>query len=309
MINTRKVKAVFLGRRGEGGLLRRIITYVLLIGISFIYLYPIMRMLSLSLMSLEDLNDSQVNWLPTTLYFENYVRAWIALSYPKALLDSLIVSILPTICILLSSSLIGYGLARYDFPLKKFILIMCVVNFVLPTILTSIPNFVLYNNLGLLDTLWAYILPALFGFGLRESLFILIFFQFFRIIPEELFEAAEIDGANEIKSFFVIAIPLSLTAFLICFLYSFVWYFNETTMASLYFREQFTTLAQALLNFNYTYNQKYPSGSASGDAANTFNKGVLFAGTILSILPLIIVYAVAQRWFIEGVDKSGLAGQ
>jgi len=183
------------------------------------------------------------------------------------------------------------------------------VNFVLPTILTTIPNYVLYNKLGLIDTLWAYILPAMFGFGLRQSLFILIFFQFFRIIPEELFEAAEIDGCNQIKSFFIIAIPLSITAFIICFLYSFVWYFNETTMATLYFSSKYTTLAQSLMSFNESYNRLFPSGSATGAGTDTYNQGVLFAGTLLSIAPLIIVYAIAQKWFVEGIDKSGLAGQ
>lgn len=304
-----KIRALLLGKRGEGGLLSRIILYILLIGISFIYLYPILRMLAMSFMTIEDLNDSQINWIPSTIYFTNYVRAVQALNYFKSLLNSILVSVVPTLVLLISSSLIGYGLARFEFPLKKFILIMCVVNFVLPTILTSIPNYVLYNKLGLIDTLWAYILPAMFGFGLRQSLFILIFFQFFRIIPEELFEAAEIDGCNQIKSFFIIAIPLSITAFLICFLYSFVWYFNETTMATLYFSSKYTTLAQSLMSFNESYNRLFPSGSATGAGTDTYNQGVLFAGTLLSIAPLIIVYAIAQKWFVEGIDKSGLAGQ
>ena len=304
-----KIKKVFLGSRGEGGLLRRIIIYIILIGISFIYLYPILRMLALSFMGLEDLNDSQVNWIPTTIMLSNYVKAFQALNYMKALGNSLLVSVIPTICILLSSSLVGYGLAKYRFRGRTFILIMCVVNFVLPTVLLSIPNYVLYNRLGLIDTLWSYILPALFGFGLRESLFILIFFQFFRIIPHDLYEAAEIDGCNEIKMFFVVAIPLSVTAFLICGLYSFVWYFNETTMASMFLKQNYKTLAQALISFNETYARKFPTGKATGADANTFNQGVLFSGTLLSILPLIIVYAFTQRWFIDGIDKSGLAGQ
>ena len=308
-MNFTKAKKVLLGSRGEGGLLKKIMVYVLLVGISFIYLYPILRMLALSFMSLEDLNDSQVNWIPTSINWLNYSKAFQALSYMKSFGNSMLLSVVPTICILLSSSLVGYGLAKYRFRGRIFILLMCLVNFVLPTVLTSIPNYVLYNRLGLLDTLWAYILPALLGFGLRESLFILIFFQFFRMIPHELYEAAEMDGCSEIKMFFIIAIPLSLMAFLICFLYSFVWYFNETTLAAMYFRENYTTLARALMRFDETYRTRFPSGSATGAEANTFNQGVLFSGTLLSIIPLIIVYAFTQKWFIEGVDKSGLAGQ
>ena len=304
-----KLKKVLLGSRGEGGLLKKIMIYVLLVGISFIYLYPILRMLALSFMSLEDLNDSQVNWIPTTMNFINYSKAFQSLSYMKSLWNSMLLSVVPTICILLSSSLVGYGLAKYRFRGRIFILIMCLVNFVLPTVLTSIPNYVLYNKLNILDTLWAYILPALLGFGLRESLFILIFFQFFRMIPHELYEAAEMDGCSEIRMFFIIAIPLSLMAFLICFLYSFVWYFNETTLASTYFRGKYITLARSLMRFDIDYRTRFPSGSATGAQADTFNQGVLFAGTLLSIAPLIVVYAFTQKWFIEGVDKSGLAGQ
>ncbi len=304
-----KLKKVLLGSRGEGGLLKKIVIYVLLVGISFIYLYPILRMLVLSFMSLEDLNDSQVNWIPTPLNFINYSKAFTALSYMKSLWNSMLLSVVPTICILLSSSLVGYGLAKYRFRGRIFILVMCLVNFVLPTVLTSIPNYVLYNKLNILDTLWAYILPALLGFGLRESLFILIFFQFFRMIPHELYEAAEMDGCSEIKMFFIIAIPLSLMAFLICFLYSFVWYFNETTLAAMYFKDKYTTLARSLMRFDETYRTRFPSGNATGAQANTFNQGVLFSGTLLSIAPLILVYAFTQKWFIEGVDKSGLAGQ
>ena len=304
-----KLKKVLLGSRGEGGLLKKIMIYVLLVGISFIYLYPILRMLALSFMSLEDLNDSQVNWIPTTMNFINYSKAFQSLSYMRSLWNSMLLSVVPTICILLSSSLVGYGLAKYRFRGRIFILIMCLVNFVLPTVLTSIPNYVLYNKLNILDTLWAYILPALLGFGLRESLFILIFFQFFRMIPHELYEAAEMDGCSEIRMFFIIAIPLSLMAFLICFLYSFVWYFNETTLASTYFRGKYITLARSLMRFDIDYRTRFPSGSATGAQADTFNQGVLFAGTLLSIAPLIVVYAFTQKWFIEGVDKSGLAGQ
>lgn len=304
-----RLKTILLGKRGVGGLISKAFIYIILIGISFIYLYPILRMLAMSLMTLEDLNDSQVNWLPNKLNFDNYVRAFNALNFMKSFGNSLLVSILPTIFIIITSSLVGYALARYRFPLRKFVLAMCVVTFVLPTILTAVPNFVLYSDLHLTKTLWAYILPAALGFGLRQSLFILIFFQFFRILPDELFEAAEIDGCGEFGKFFVIGIPLSTTAFLITFLYSFVWYFNETTMTTLYFGSKFTTLAQSLTSFRTVYEQMFNGSNASGLGAESFNQGVLFAGTLLSISPLLIVYAIAQRWFIEGIDKSGLAGQ
>ncbi len=291
------------------GTVYKIFLYAILIGISFIYLYPILRMVSMSLMSLEDLNDTQRNWIPSVLYFNNYAKAFKSLDYMRCLKDSLIVSVIPSLVSLVSSSLVGYGLGAFEFRGKKLILGILLINFIVPSILTSLPTFVMYRSIGILDSLLAYIVPAAVGFGIRQSLFILIFYQFFRQIPKELYEAAEIDGASQFRIFIQIAIPLTLTAFLICFLYSFVWYFNETTLVTLYFPTKYHTLQRAINTFDQTYRKLFQTGNAIGAEAESYNQGILFGGTLLSISPLIIVYAFCQKWFIEGVDKSGLAGQ
>jgi multiple sugar transport system permease protein len=182
--------------------------------------------------------------------------------------------------------------------------------FLLPTILVSIPTYVIYNNLKMLESLKAYIFPALTGFGLRQSVFILIFYQFFKMVPTELSESAEVDGANSVQIFFKIAIPMVIPAFIICVLYSFVWYWNETTLAIAYFKGKYTTLQIALSQFESMYRQLYPSGSIGlGSANEMFNQGVLFAGTTLTILPLIILYIFTQRWFVESADRAGIAGE
>ena len=304
-----KASRVFKRALRSDGLIVKILLYSILIGISFIYLYPILRMLAMSLMTLEDLNDVQRNWLPSSLYFNNYVKAFKSLDYMKSLKDSIVVSVLPSLISLVSSSLVGYGLGVYEFKGKKLILGMLVILFVVPTILTSLPTFILYRTIGILDSISAYIVPAIFGFGIRQSLFILIFYQFFRQIPKELLEAAEIDGCSQFRIFVQIAIPLSVTAFLICFLYSFVWYFNETTLVTLYFPNKYRPLARAINTFDQTYRKMFTTGTGIGAEAEQYNEGILFAGTILSITPLLIIYAIAQKWFIEGIDKSGIAGQ
>lgn len=291
------------------GAVYKIAIYSILIGISFIYLYPILRMLAMSLMTLEDLNDVQRNWLPSSFYLSNYVKAFKSLNYMDALKDSLIVSVLPSLVSLVSSSLVGYGLGIYNFKGKKVILGILVALFVVPTVLTSLPTFILYRTIGILDSITGYLVPAIFGFGIRQSLFILIFYQFFRQIPKELLEAAEIDGASQFRIFIQVAIPLTVTAFLICFLYSFVWYFNETTLVTLYFPTKYRPLARAINTFDQTYRKMFTTGTGIGAEAEQYNEGILFAGTLLSIAPLLLVYAVAQKWFIEGIDKSGIAGQ
>ena len=309
-LNRKSVKKFLFGHRGEAGFIGKFFMYLLLIGISFIFLYPILKMLSRSFMGLEDLMDPSVIWIPTKLVFKNYLKAAEVLKFFKSLGDSLKVGIFPTLCAVVSSSLIGYGFAHFEFPLKKLWMGLLVGAFLLPTMLMSIPTYVIFSRLNILGSLKAYIYPALTGFGLRQSVFILIFYQFFKVIPKELSESAEIDGANEFGIFLRIAVPMSIPAFIICMLYSFVWYWNETILATTYFKGNITTLQMALSSFEYTYSHNFTPGSIGiGAAAESFNQGVLFAGTILTILPLILLYAFTQKWFVESADRSGIAGE
>lgn len=308
-LNTPKIKRFLFGRYGEHGLITKIFLYTILIGISFIFLYPILQMLVTSFMGLEDLIDPTTIWIPSKFVFKNYVYAYRTLNFAKALKDSIIVSLFPTIFSIISSSLIGYGFAQFSFPGKKIWLSLVVVVFLIPTLLMNIPTYVLYNSLGLLKSLKAYIYPAICGYGIRQSVFILIFYQFFKMMPKELSESAEVDGASAFQIFIKIAIPTAIPAFIICVLYSFVWYWNETTLATSYFAGKYRTLQMAVVNFESVFREKFPSGNVGLDSANeSFNQGVLFAGTILSILPLLILYAFTQKWFVESADKVGIAG-
>lgn len=302
-------KKFVLGERGESGFVGKFFMYLLLIAISFIFLYPILKMVSKSFMGLEDLMDPTVIWIPTKFVFKNYAKANQVLNFWKTFGESLKVAIFPTLCAVFSSSLIGYGFAHYDFPLKKFWMAILIVIFLLPTLLMSIPTYVIFKNLDMIGSLKSYIYPALTGFGLRQSVFILIFYQFFKVIPKELSESAEMDGASELGIFIRIAIPMSIPAFIICMLYSFVWYWNETVLATQYFQGNIVTLQVALSNFERFYNEQFGTGSIGiGSAAESFNQGVLFAGTMLTILPLLILYAFTQKWFVESADRSGIAG-
>ena len=308
-VKRKSLKKFLLGHRGESGFVGKFFMYLLLIGISFIFLYPILKMLAISFMGLEDLMDPSVIWIPTKFVGSNYAKASEVLNFWKSLGDSLKVGIWPTLCAVISSSLIGYGFAHFDFPLKKMWMGILISVFLLPTMLMSIPTYVIFSKLNMLGSLKSYIYPALTGFGLRQSVFILIFYQFFKVIPKELSESAEMDGASELGIFVRIAVPMSVPAFIICMLYSFVWYWNETVLATTYFKGSLTTLQMALSNFEYTYRQTFGGGAIGiGAAAEAFNQGVLFAGTILTILPLLLLYAFTQKWFVESADRSGIAG-
>lgn len=306
----RSFKNILLGSYTRTGLLKIIFLYAILIGISFVFLYPLLQMLVTSFMGLEDLVDPSTVWIPNKIVFSNYVKAAETLKLWKSLYNTILVSLIPSLCVVASSACIGYGFARHTFRGKKFIFALVIVVFLLPTVLTSIPTYVTYNKLNMLKSLKSFIYPALTGFGLRQSIFILIFYLFFKDIPNELIESAQMDGAKSLTIFFRICIPLTLSAFLITFLYSFVWYWNETSLATMYLKDSYTTLPMQVANFKKLYELLYPSGSVGLESASeTYNQGVQFAGTILSILPLLIVYFFTQKWFIESADRSGIAGQ
>lgn len=308
-IRKRKIKRFFFGSVDSSGIISKLFLYIILIGISFIFLYPVLKMLITSFMSLEDLIDPTVNWVPSSVMLENYVKAAKVLKFKDALWDSIVVSLVPTVLSVISSALIGYGFSQFNFPGKKIWFAAVVLVFLVPTILLSIPTYVLYNNLGLLKSLKAYMYPAMVGFGLRQPVFIFIFYQFFNGIPNELSEAAEVDGANAFQTFIKIAVPLAIPAFIICTLYSFVWYWNETNLALSYFQGEYTTLQIAVSQFENMYRELFPGGNVGMDSASqAFNEGVLFAGTMLSILPLLVLYAFTQRWFVESADRAGIAG-
>jgi multiple sugar transport system permease protein len=156
--------------------------------------------------------------------------------------------------------------------------------------------------MGLLGSPLSIILPALFGQGVNSAIFILIYRQFFSMAPKAFDEAAEIDGAGELKIFFNINLPLAAGAILTTFLFSFVWYWNETYISGLFLEGEFKSLQIRLLNFTSEFS------SMEGSTAE-MNEGVRLAATLLIILPMLIVYLCLQRYFIEGVERSGIAGE
>lgn len=302
-----KMKRMILGMQGTDGILFKLLIYGLLVGIGFVYIYPLIYMGSYSFKSLDDLLNPLVNWIPTQLYLENYKRAYEVLNFIPTLLETLYVAAIPAVAQTAVGAVVGYGLARFDFKGKKVIFILVLATFIIPPQVTLIPRYIFFNELNILGSLNAFLLPAAFGQGLNSAIFILIFYQFFRMVPKALEEAAQIDGAGHFRIFFTIALPMAVPGIIISFLFSFVWYWNETYLAAIYFGDSLTTLPLQLQKFVATYQQMFPA--EMGLSGNKLNEGIKMAGTLLSILPLLIVYFITQRWFVEGVDRSGITGE
>lgn len=274
------------------------------------YLYPILYMFSTSFMNRDDLLDSSVKWIPSTLFVQNYIDAGKSMDFWVSLLKGIVIAGVPTLCNVAVCMLVGYGFARFEFKGKKILLGLLIFSYILPSQVTMIPTYVLYNNMKIVGTLWAFILPAIFGNGINSAIFILIFYQFFRQVPKVLIEAAQIDGAGYFKSFIKIAVPSAGPAILTVFLFSFVWYWNESYLTSLYVQglsanSFWVNLVVQLSNFDTSFNTM----AQTGDAATNLNECVRMAATALSVLPLLIMYLFLQKHFVESIDRTGITGE
>ena len=229
-----KLSIFLFGTREKQGVGKQIVVYGLLICIGFVYLYPMLYMLATSFMNRDDLLDTSVKWIPSTLYYQNYIEAAKSMDFWASFAKGIIIAGLPTLCNVIVCMIVGYGFARYEFRGKTLMMGLLIFSYILPSQVTMIPTYVLYNNMGILGTLWTFILPALFGNGLNAPIFILIFYQFFKQVPKVLMEAAAIDGAGHFKRFFSIAVPSAVPAIVTVVLFSFVWYWNESYLTELY---------------------------------------------------------------------------
>ncbi len=311
-----RFRKLMLGSTEKRGVLMSIVVYVLLITIAFIYMYPILYMLSRSFMEKSDLLDASAKWIPSTVTLKNYSDAIATMDYWNSLAKNLYLAAVPTLCQVFICSMVGYGLARYNFPLKKFWMGVLILSFLLPTQTTALPNYLLFSRLKLVDgSIRPFLLTAILGQGFKSVLCILIFFNFHRQIPQSLVEAAEIDGAGHLKAYFGIAIPLSAAAIVVVTLFSFVWYWNETYLVRMYLgygttrSTGLTTLMLELQRFEDSYNSTFDARASSVTSTNKLNDAIRMAGTMLSIAPLMIMYFFLQKRFVESVDRAGITGE
>lgn len=306
-MNNRKatIQKFFLGRHFTDGILFKVTIYVLLISIGFVYLYPMLYMISNSLKSQSDIINPMINWIPSEFFMGNYQSAFRVLNYFDTFYKSLLVTLVPALIQTVITSIIGYGFATFNFKFKKIWFVLVLLTFIIPPQVYMIPRYVMFFRLYLYQTPFSIILPALFGQGLNSAIFILIFYQFFRMIPKALNEAAEIDGASSFYIFFRMAIPLSVPAYITSFLFGLVWYWNETYISSLFLDSSSANLQLKLANFV----SEYQAVSGGSQDLVMLNEGVRLAATLLIILPMIIVYFSMQRFFVEGVEKTGITGE
>ena len=303
-----KSKKWIFGNQKDYGILTKIIMYVLLLAIGYVFLYPLLVLLSTSFKSIYDLSNPLVNWIPETFYFENYKRAYIVMGGMEVIIRSLLVMGLTAVIQTLVSALVGYGLAKYPSWATRIILALVLIMFLIPGDLLYLPQYVMYTTLKIKNTLWPLLLPTSLGQGLSSSVFIFIFYQFFCMTPKSLDEAAQIDGAGHYRTFWSINLRSATPAIVVSVALSFVWNWNDSDFAGRYLGEEFKTVALALQWFEGRYASQFPFDNQNNPMLR-YNNGVLMAGTILSLIPLLALYIPLEKKLVESIDQTGITGE
>ncbi len=298
----RKTKYALLGKEADQGLLFKLFIYVILIDTAYIYLNPLFFMISTMVKDAADLVDPAVNWVPRVIYLGTLQEAWVMLDYAKAFLLSTGLTLAIAASQTLLCAVAGYAFARLEFPLKTFWMFCLLLTFIVPPQLTILPMLLAASELGWINKLYPLLLPALFGHGLKGALFVIIFRQFFSTQPKDLEEAARIDGANVFKVFYKVMLPLARPAIIVVFLFSFVWNWNDSYYPAMYLiNAQDVPLSLGM--------SKISAGIEARIAENgptVFDEPIKMATSFLMILPPLVLYMFTQRYFVEGVERTGL---
>jgi multiple sugar transport system permease protein len=299
-----KAKLMVLGRSVSDGLLAKLVIYFLLSVVAYLYLQPILYMISTMLKTLADMYDPTVRWIPRQATFENIAKAFEGLQYPKALLVTSTIALTCSIMQVIVCAMTGYALARLSVPFRALFVALIILTFVIPPQVIIIPLYVIFSKLGLLNTLFVFLVPAMLGQGVKAALFILIFMQFFRSQPPSLEEAAKLDGASTFRLFAGIMLPLARSACLVVFLFSFIWYWNLYYEPSMFLTKGFTPLSIRLEMLEEILNPTLLGNTRT--IVNPITEGTKMAAAFMIILPPILVFMVLQKWFVSGIERTGI---
>ncbi|WP_442951629.1 carbohydrate ABC transporter permease [Paenibacillus sp. GYB003] len=297
-----RTRYVVLGKEADKGLLFRAFIYLILIDVAYIYLNPILFMITTMVKNSADLLDPAVSWVPRAIYTGVLQDAWTKLKYPSSFTISAILSLSIAVFQTVSCAIAGYAFARLEFPFKRTLFFCLILTFIVPTQVIILPNLIAASQLGLMKTYIPIVVPALFGHGLKGALFVIIYRQFFSTQPKELEEAAKIDGANVFRIFYKVMLPLAKPAILVVFLFSFVWTWNDYYLPSMYLNG----VKEVPLSMGISQISAVLTQQAAEFGPSIFDEPLKMASSFLIILPPLVLYMFTQRWFVEGVERTGL---
>lgn len=292
---------------------------ILLIGISYVILYPILSKLSVAFMDRGDLKDLTVKWVPRHFTLKNVKTVASILDYGKTVLKTFLLCGAVSLLQISACTLAAYGFARFKFKGRGIIFALVIGTLVIPpqtymvTLLTQFQEFDFLGiiklftggkGINVLNTVWPFLLTAATGTGIRAGLFIFLTRQTFRGMPYELEEAAKVDGANVARTFVSIMLPNVVPTVLVCFILTFVWQWNDTFYVSVYASE-LGLIAQKLDSLGVLVTTYLDGWSTVSDA---YTGLLVSVGYLMGMAPLLVMFLGCQKFFIQGIERTGLVG-
>ena len=267
-----------------------ILIYLILITLGVLFLYPLLWMIATSLRTNQEIAAAGMDLIPETLRFENYANAFDSFPVWIYLRNTLITTLIPVIFLPLSSSIVAFAFARIRVPGRNIIFMIMLSTMFLPGQVTIIPQFIIFRNLGMINTLYPLFITSIFG----SPFWIFLLRQFYAGLPKSLEEAALLDGATMFQIWWRIFLPLSRPALVAMSVLVFMGGWNNFFGALVYLHsDKWKTLPLALQGFQGRYLTNTPE---------------LMAVTLVVIAPLIVLFFLAQRAFIEGITFTGVKG-
>ncbi|PRX60217.1 carbohydrate ABC transporter membrane protein 2 (CUT1 family) [Cohnella sp. SGD-V74] len=264
--------------------------YVLLVIGAGVMILPFLWMISTSLKGQGSMFDYPPRLIPRPVQWDNYYRAWTTLPVGLAYLNSLKIALLVTAGSLLTSSMAGYAFAKMKFLAKQPLFVVLLMTMMIPGQVTLIPMFMWFSQINWVDTHWPLILPPI----LSNAFGVFLLRQFMAAIPNELEDAGKIDGLNPWQSYWKIMLPNCKPALAALGIFTFMGNWNNFLTPLIYLNDQNKfTLPLIISSFKGLYTTDWP---------------LLMAASCISLVPVLIVYLFAQRYFIEGITLSGLKG-
>lgn len=273
---------------------KKILVHVFVILVGFLMIYPLLWLLSSSFKPTEEIFSTKT-FFPKIITLNNYIDGWKGLSgysFGRFFINSFYVAIMGVIGTVISSSMAAYSFSKLEFTFKKALFAIMMVTLMLPHHVTLIPQYIIFNKLQWINTYLPLIVPKFFGV---QAFFIFLLVQYMRTLPNEIIEAARIDGCNKFAVFVRIIVPLSVPVIITTSILTFLWTWNDFFSQLLYLNEiSKFTIAIALRMFI--------------DSSGGSTWGSLFAMSTLSLIPLFAMFITFQKYVIEGITSGSVKG-
>lgn len=288
---------IALGPRQRNALVRAACGYAVLVVVAIILLGPLTWMVLTSLKAPG--YEFTLSWIPDPVYWQNYVDIWTKRNFGVFFRNSVITTVLATTGSVLNASLVAYGFARLRFFGRDLLFFLLLSTLMLPAVVTLVPTFILFQQVGWFNTFLPLIVPSWFGAGAYGggAFYIFLMRQFYLTLPFELDEAARVDGASTLQIYWHVLLPLTTPALAAVAVFAFIGNWSDFLYPLVFLHSQdLWTIALALRSW-----------MVPGEHGTAW--GALMTGSVLMVIPVAVVLFLAQRQFVRGISMSGLTGR